>query len=216
MTLTQALIGFAAVAVVLTVIPGIDTTLVLRASLTRGVRHAVSTALGIGLGALIWGAAAALGATALLAASRTAYLVVAAAGTAYLLYLGVNLIVQSLRSGSHTAFTADAPTAVSPWRSFAAGITTNLLNPKVGVFYIATIPQFIPAGMPALEGGLLLAGVHVAISLAWFALIIGAASVARRWLANARAIRIVDRVAGSFLVLFGIKLAFDTRSKFLA
>lgn len=216
MTLAQALIGFAAVAAVLTVIPGIDTTLVLRASLTRGVRHAVSTALGIGLGALIWGAAAALGATALLAASRTAYLIVAAAGTAYLLYLGISLIVHSFRGGSLAGVTAEAPTAVSPWRSFAAGVTTNLLNPKVGIFYIATIPQFIPTGVAPLEGGLLLAGVHVGISLAWFALIIGAASVAKRWLANARAVRIVDRVAGSFLVLFGIKLAIDTRSKLLA
>lgn len=216
MNVVQALLGFAAVAAVLTVIPGIDTTLVLRAALTRGPRHAISTALGVGAGSLAWGAAAALGATALLAASRTAYLVVAAAGTAYLLNLGVNLIVQSFRGGSHELALAETSQAVSPWRSFAAGVSTNLLNPKVGVFYIATIPQFIPAGMPPLEGGLLLAGVHNLIGMVWFALIIGAATVARRWLSNARALRIVDRAAGSFLVIFGIKLAFDTRAKFLA
>ena len=216
MTVTQALLGFAAVAAVLTVIPGIDTTLVLRSALTRGTRHAWSTALGIGVGSLFWGAAAAIGATALLAASRTAYLVVAAAGTVYLLYLGVSLIVQSFRGGSHVVDTAQPSSAVSPWRSFATGVGTNVLNPKIGVFYIATIPQFIPAGMLPLEAGLLLAGVHMLLGLAWFALIIGAARGARRWLSNARAIRVVDRVAGSFLVLFGLKLAFDTRTKFLA
>ncbi|GAA0332848.1 LysE family translocator [Micropruina glycogenica] len=84
---------------------------------------------------------------------------------------------------------------------------TNLLNPKIGAFYLATIPQFVPAGVSPLGMGLLLAGVHDLLAVAWFALIIAGASYARRWLANARALRVVDRVAGVTLVGFGVKLA---------
>ena len=92
-------------------------------------------------------------------------------------------------------------------QAFRQGLVTNLLNPKIGAFYLATIPQFVPAGVSPLGMGLLLAGVHDLLAVAWFALIIAGASYARRWLANARALRVVDRVAGVTLVGFGVKLA---------
>lgn len=210
MTVTQALLGFAAVAAVLTLVPGLDTTLVLRSALVSGRRVAVSTALGVAAGLLAWGAAAAVGAAALLAASRTAYLVVTLAGAAYMAYLGVMLIVRSFRGAGHGAETPAAQ-PVSARRAFATGAWTNVLNPKIGVFYIATIPQFIPPGAPALGMGVLLAVVHVLLTLVWFALIILGAAAARRWLANARALRIVDRVAGTIMIGFGAKLVFAQR-----
>ena len=206
MTFTQALLGFAAVAAVLTVIPGLDTTLVLRSALVRGNGYAVATALGIGTGALIWGAAAAGGAAALLAASEVAYRVVTLGGAVYLVYLGVMLIVKSFRT-HELEVEGTAGEAISKWRGFLTGVWTNLLNPKIGAFYLATIPQFVPAGVSPLGMGLLLAGVHDLLAVAWFALIIAGASYARRWLANARALRVVDRVAGVTLVGFGVKLA---------
>lgn len=206
MTFTQALLGFAAVAAVLTVIPGLDTTLVLRSALVRGNGYAVATALGIGTGALIWGAAAAVGAAALLAASEVAYRVVTLGGAVYLVYLGVMLIVKSFRTHG-LEVEGPAGEAISKWRGFLTGVWTNLLNPKIGAFYLATIPQFVPAGVSPLGMGLLLAGVHDLLAVAWFALIIAGASYARRWLANARALRVVDRVAGVTLVGFGVKLA---------
>lgn len=206
MTFTQALLGFAAVAAVLTVIPGLDTTLVLRSALVRGNGYAVATALGIGTGALIWGAAAAVGAAALLAASEVAYRMVTLGGAVYLVYLGVMLIVKSFRTHG-LEVEGPAGEAISKWRGFLTGVLTNLLNPKIGAFYLATIPQFVPAGVSPLGMGLLLAGVHDLLAVAWFALIIAGASYARRWLANARALRVVDRVAGVTLVGFGVKLA---------
>ncbi|MBK8448043.1 MAG: LysE family translocator [Micropruina sp.] len=207
MTFTQALLGFAAVAAVLTVIPGLDTTLVLRSALVRGGGYAFATALGIGTGALIWGAAAAVGAAALLAASEVAYRLVTLGGAVYLVYLGVMLIVKSFRAHalSVDGDTTDAP--ASRWHGFLTGVWTNLLNPKIGAFYLATIPQFIPAGASPLGMGLLLAGVHDLLAVVWFALIIAGASYARRWLANARALRVIDRIAGVTLVGFGAKLA---------
>jgi threonine/homoserine/homoserine lactone efflux protein len=209
-TIGQAVLGFAAVVAVLTVIPGLDTTLVLRAAVVRGRRLAFATAFGVGTGALVWGAAAAVGAAALLAASEFAYRVVTLAGAAYMIYLGASMIVKSTRR--HQISVDHAPTTpASAWRSFATGLWTNLLNPKIGVFYIATIPQFIPEGVPHLAMGLLLAAVHDVLGLAWFALIIIAAGAMRRWLTRPRALRLVDAVAGTVLVGFGAKLALQHR-----
>lgn len=210
MTVTQALFGFAAVAAVLTLVPGLDTTLVLRSALVGGRRTAAATALGVATGLLVWGAAAAVGAAALLAASRTAYLVVTVAGAAYMALLGVMLIVRSFRVGGH-ATESPAAQPVSARRAFATGAWTNVLNPKIGVFYVATLPQFIPTGTPAVGMGVLLALVHVVLTLTWFALVILGAAAARRWLANARALRIVDRVAGTVMIGFGARLALAQR-----
>lgn len=211
MTISQAVLGFATVAAILTVIPGLDTTLVLRSALVWGRRQAVATAFGIATGALIWGAAAALGAAALLAASHLAYQMVTIGGALYMGYLGISMIVRSFRrtGNGHTAATTTE--SASHWRSFFTGIWTNLLNPKIGVFYIATIPQFIPEGASPLAMGLLLSAVHALMSLVWFAVIIIGANAARRWLAHARALRIIDRFAGTVLIGFGAKLALEHR-----
>lgn len=213
MTVAQALLGFVSVAVLLTITPGLDTTLVLRFSLVRGARHAVASALGVCAGALAWGAAAAVGAAALLAASDIAYRVVTVAGAAYMIWLGGSMIVSSFRRrGAPQTDSIPTPvTAVPVWRAFVTGAWTNLLNPKVGVFYIATIPQFIPEGASHLLMGLGLAGVHCLLSMAWFTIIITGAQFAKRWLAHARALRIIDRVAGGILIAFGARFALEAR-----
>lgn len=210
MTIAEAVLGFAAVAAVLTVIPGLDTTLVLRSALVHGRRTAFATALGVGTGALVWGAAAAVGAATLLAASEVAYRAVTVAGAAYMIVLGVRLTAQSFRRRD-VVVAPDVPAHRSAWRGFLTGAWTNVLNPKIGVFYVATIPQFIPEGTSHLGMGLLLAGVHDLLGLAWFALIIGAAHVARRWLAHPRAARLIDRVAGVVLIGFGGRLLLHQR-----
>lgn len=171
MTIAEALLGFAVVAGLLTIIPGLDTALVLRSSLTRSRSYAVATALGIQVGVVVWGIAAAVGATALLAASEFAYDVLSLAGAA-----------------------------------------TNLLNPKVGVFYLATIPQFVPAGVSPLLMGVLLAGVHVVLGMLWFAgIILGGGALGAR-LRNPGFVRWTDRVTGGVLVGFGVKLALDAHA----
>ncbi len=152
MTIAQALAGFALLAAVLTIIPGLDTALVLRASLTQGRRHAIATALGINSGAFVWGAAAAVGATALLAVSEFAFTVLKLAGAVYLVALGVTMFVKTfLRRQEHGVDLGAAPGSL--WSAFGRGALTNLLNPKVGVFYIAVIPQFIPEGCPRSRWG---------------------------------------------------------------
>lgn len=211
MTLTQALLGFTAVAALITIIPGLDTALVLRASLNGDRRQAFATAVGIALGALVWGVAAAVGASALLAASRYGYKVLTLVGAGYLVWLGIGLVRKVFGPSGGELDAVPAAPRRSTIRCLATGMWTNLLNPKIGVFYLATIPQFIPEGASPLGMGLLLAGIHDVLGLAWFTLIILGASYARRWLASARSSRIIDAVTGSVLVGFGLTLALESR-----
>ncbi|RLZ04153.1 lysine transporter LysE [Kocuria tytonicola] len=211
MTVLDAVLAFAVVAGLLTLVPGLDTALVLRSSLTRTRPYAWATAGGVATGAVVWGIAAAVGVSALLTASEIAYRILTAAGAAYVLWLGLSMIVKSFRAqpleaGSDGKAT---PPPSSAWQGWLTGAGTNLLNPKVGVFYIATIPQFLPEGVSPLLMGALLAGVHGALTMAWFALIILGGGYARRWLADPRALRIIDRITGTVLIGFGAKLVVD-------
>lgn len=210
MTIAQALAGFALLAAVLTIIPGLDTALVLRAALSQGRKHAIATALGINSGAFVWGAAAAVGATALLALSEVAFTALKIAGAVYLVGFGVVMFVRTF-TRQHELGALPEERAGSLWAAYGRGALTNLLNPKVGVFYIAVIPQFIPEGVPALPMGLLLALVHNLESVIWFGAIILATGFARRWLAGERARRWIDRVTGGILVGFGVALALESR-----
>jgi threonine/homoserine/homoserine lactone efflux protein len=205
-------LSFAVVAGLLTLVPGMDTALVLRSSISRSRRFAFATATGISTGAMIWGVAAAVGVSALLAASEIAYRLLTIAGAAYMIWLGLSLLWKSLRHGKAAA----TPAAEAPvtdrnelFTGWLTGTGTNLLNPKVGVFYIATIPQFIPAGESPLLVGVLLAGVHCVLTMAWFTLLIFGTGYASRWLQGARSIRIIDSITGTVLVGFGLKLALE-------
>ncbi|TDD69688.1 LysE family translocator [Jiangella aurantiaca] len=213
MTIAQALLSFSVVAALLTVIPGLDTALVLRAAVSRGRGHAIAAALGIGAGCLAWGVAAAVGASALLVASETAYRVLTLAGAAYLVALGAQLLWTSFRrQGDDDRLPAvDSPDRGSLWVSWLTGLGTNILNPKIGVFYVATIPQFIPDGMSPLLMGILLAVVHNVIGMLWFAFVIAGAGFMVRTLGRSRFARVADRVTGIVLVGFGLRLALQHR-----
>jgi threonine/homoserine/homoserine lactone efflux protein len=113
--------------------------------------------------------------------------------------------------GRHDALEDDLPeTGPSDntlLRSWIRGLATNLLNPKIGVFYMAMLPQFIPENSPHLLMGLVLAGVHDAEGMIWFSALIFSAHLAGRWLRGGAAHRVLDRITGSVLIGFGIKLA---------
>jgi threonine/homoserine/homoserine lactone efflux protein len=208
MTVPQALLSFALVAGLLTIIPGLDTSLVLRSSLVRGRAYAFGAAGGILTGSLIWGVAAATGASALLAASELAYDLLTWAGAAYMIGLGARMIWQSFQpQKAQDAGAVVEPSKRSVGGAWLVGTGTNLLNPKVGVFYLATIPQFIPAGTSPLLMGLLLAAVHCLLGLAWFTIIIFGTGFTARWVRNTRAVRIIDRITGGVMIAFGGKLA---------
>jgi threonine/homoserine/homoserine lactone efflux protein len=212
MDLLHAVLSFALLGALLTITPGLDTALVLRAAVTMGRGPAFATALGINAGALVWGAAAAVGAAALLAASSVAYTVLRIAGAGYMIYLGVKMVRGALRrDGGDVRPGVTAAPVPSFWSTFGRGFLTNLLNPKVGAFYIAVIPQFLPDGASPLGVGLLLALVHDLEGLLWFTLIILGAQAARGFLARSSVRRSVDAGTGVALLGFGLKLGLSSR-----
>ncbi|GGC97467.1 threonine transporter RhtB [Tersicoccus solisilvae] len=213
MTILDAVLAFAVVAGLLTLVPGLDTALVLRSSLTRTRPYAWATALGVATGAMVWGIAAAVGVSALLAASEVAYRALTIAGAGYMLWLGGSMIVRSVRHGRTAPQQLHdqlPPVPTSAGRGWLVGAGTNLLNPKVGVFYLATVPQFLPAGVPPLLMGVILAGVHATLTMTWFGVLIVGGRWARRWLSSPRSLRIIDRITGVVLLGFGGTLAVES------
>lgn len=203
MTTGSALIGFSIVAGLVTITPGLDTALVLRSVLTQGRSHAYATAFGICGGLLLWGVAAAVGVSALLTASTFAYDCLRLIGAAYMVWLGVGLLRAARRGRAADV----APVlATTRWQGFRRGLLTNTLNPKIGAFYVAVLPQFLPEGVSAVSMGALLAAAHVGLSLLWFTTLILAASRMRRLLTRPRAQRALDSGTGLVLVGFGLRL----------
>ena len=201
----ESLLSFAVLAGLLTMVPGIDTTLVLRTAITRGNREAFAALFGINLGVLVWGVAAAVGVSALLLVSEVAFQAVKYAGAAYLLYMGFQLIKNAKQHQTSELEVKDG----SLWAMFARGLTANLLNPKVGVFYMAVLPQFIWAGAQTWLAGILLALVHVVEGVIWLSVIILATNFARGFLNKPKSKTWIDRIAGSALIGFGLKTALE-------
>lgn len=208
MTLAQSLLGFTLLAAVVTVTPGLDTVFVLRQALRGGRRTAFAAAAGIGAGALIWGVAAAAGVAALLVASQIAYTVLRWAGVAFLAFLAFTYLRSAVRGNAPHA-DLGAAAADSPREAFVKGALTDLLNPKVGVFYLTVLPLFLPAGYPPVAVGALLAGVHVLMGMAWFTVVILGAHAFRGFLAGRRGGRAVDGVAGLAMLGFGVALGLE-------
>jgi threonine/homoserine/homoserine lactone efflux protein len=204
-----ALAAFTAAATVFAMTPGADTALVLRTAAADGPRHALAAAIGVCLGCFVWGAGAAFGLTALLAASALAYTILKWIGAAYLAVLGIKMLLRPRDAA------AAADNGALPARrrdAFRRGLLTNLLNPKVGVFYITVLPQFVPHGVVHIGAfSLTLAAIHVTVSLVWFTILISLTVPLGRFLAQTRVVRALDRLTGCIFIAFGARLALDAR-----
>jgi threonine/homoserine/homoserine lactone efflux protein len=197
----------------LTITPGIDTALVLRTSAVEGPRQGMLAGAGIAAGSVIWGVITALGLSALLAVSATAYLVVQLAGAAYLVYLGVGMIWNALSGPEPMAAGELGEISIQSSRAwFFRGLLTNLLNPKVGVFYVSFLPQFIPAGDHVAPLIVLLAIIHAALGLCWFGVLTLATQRLSRVLRRSGVVRGLDGATGTLMVLFGLRMALDRPS----
>jgi threonine/homoserine/homoserine lactone efflux protein len=205
---TTALLGFTFVALLAVLTPGLDTTVTLRHALLGGRGAGAGAVLGIAAGCVLWGAAGALGLAALLAASQTAYRALQLLGAGYLIWLGGSALWRSLRRGRVPV--AEVPTAgAGPGAAFRAGLVTNLLNPKIGAFYLSLLPQFVPAGAPA--WGALLVATHVGIGVLWLGTVVLLASRARRLLLRERVRRWLDRATAGVLLGLGVAIVVDAR-----
>ncbi len=160
MPLADNLLAFTLAASLLTLTPGLDTALILRTAAVEGRAQAWRAALGINAGCLLWGAAVAFGLGALLAVSELAYTLLKYCGAAYLCWLGLNLL---LRPRTALAPTTGEGGTASNW--FLRGLLGNVLNPKIGIFYVSFLPQFIPQGQPLIAWTFGLVAIHVLLSL---------------------------------------------------
>ena len=205
----HALIAFTLAAGLLTITPGLDTALVLRTAAVEGPRRAMLAGAGICLGCLTWGLASAIGLGALLSVSRFAYSALRLAGAVYLIALGVRML---LRAPHRIALGADPRQTDRAGRWFSRGLLTNLLNPKVGIFYVTFLPQFVPAGASVTWFSMLLAGIHATEGILWFALLTMATRPLAGWLDRPRVARTIDQVTGTMLVGFGVGLLLERRA----
>ena len=205
MTTLTTLWSFALVVGLLTLTPGMDTALILRTAAVGAPRRAWGVVLGIQGGTLIWGVLTSAGVTALLTASHVAYEVLRWVGAAYLIWMGLSMIRQARRPASSAEEDVLADNDFLP--GLRRGALTNLLNPKMGAFYVALLPQFIPAGAPTFAYGVLLACVHILLGTAWSALLVVMARRLRRTLRRPRVQQVLDRVIGTVIAGFGVRLA---------
>jgi RhtB (resistance to homoserine/threonine) family protein len=205
------LLAFTAVAALLTVAPGPDTFLVVRNSLRGGRRDGFATALGITSGLYFHALLSAVGVSAVLARSVSAFGVLKVAGALYLAWLGVQSLRAAARPAAAQAAGDPAAAHVPGARSYREGLLTNLLNPKVIVFYLALLPQFISPGDAVVPKALLLAAIHGALGVAWLGLLAWGVDRSRQFFLRPRLRRFMDGLCGAVLVGFGLRLAFAQR-----
>ena len=207
MTIDGSIVAFTGIVAILTILPGADMALVAKVTLLDGRRSAFFTSLGICAGLPVHATASALGLSLILATSAEAFTVVKFAGATYLAYLGIRTIRDSLRPTSEVL--VDAGRTRNAHAALVQGWLTNVLNPKVALFYLTFLPQFISAGDNVLAKSLLLAGIHAVLGLVWLPLYaygihrLGAlVRGARRWL---------ERLSGAALISLGVRLALERR-----
>jgi threonine/homoserine/homoserine lactone efflux protein len=195
----------------LNITPGPDSLYIVGRSATQGWRAGATAAFGIGTGTLVHVFAAAFGLSAILATSVAAFTVVKMLGAAYLLYVGISLLISRAKP---TAESADAPmAAIAPAslkQIFSQGFLTNVLNPKVALFFLAFVPQFIDPAAHNKPLAFVLLGVIFDFNgmlwcnfLAW-----SAATASARLKGNAKLGNILNRACGCLFVGLGIKLVF--------
>ncbi|MET0339050.1 MAG: LysE family translocator [Caulobacter sp.] len=209
MTVIHSLFAFTAAAAVLTATPGLDTAMVLRTAAAEGPRRALLAGLGIGIGCLVWGAAVAVGLGALLAASQAAFTMLKWAGAAYLLWLGVKLLLKPRKAFEMQATEAGKGGGDFTW--MRRGMLTNLLNPKIGVFYVSLLPQFTPEGVAAGPFMFGLAAIHFVLGLIWTLGLIAATRPLAKALRKSAVVATLDRLTGAVFIAFAARLAFDRR-----
>jgi threonine/homoserine/homoserine lactone efflux protein len=226
------LLAFVGLAAALTMLPGSDMALVLRSVVAYGRRAGLVTTLGVCSGLTIHASAAALGISTLLAASATAFTTLKLLGGAYLVFLGARMIVTTWRRGGADPGDSAAgvgreerplastrggavrhagPTGSGDAAAFATGFVTNVLNPKVAVFYLTILPQFVSPGDPVLRTCLLLGGIHIAMGLVWLSAYVWLLGRIAGVLTRPPVRRAVERVTGSLLVGLGLRLAWARR-----
>src|SRR5918999_5136823 len=192
------ILEFVISSLVLIALPGPDQALIMRNALVGGRTAGLRAMLGGASGLTLHASAAALGVSALLATSATAYATLKLVGVAYLLYLGVKMLRSARRPG-------ELEPEARGGRPFMQGFVSNALNPKVALFFLTFVPQFLPDGGSTLPVALALSATFAAIYLAWFTGLVGLVGLATDALRRPRVRAWTERVSGVALLAFGAR-----------
>jgi RhtB (resistance to homoserine/threonine) family protein len=197
---------FVASGLLLNLTPGPDTLYILGRSLAQGRRAGVLSVLGISTGVLIHTAAAAVGLSAILASSPAAFTTLRYAGAAYLIYLGLRLLLS--RAPDHHLETSPNYSP-RPWAIYRQGLLTNLLNPKVALFFLAFLPQFVHPHSPHRGAAFLTLGlVFVLTGTLWcLVLALGAATASRHLRQQPAAAQWLNRISATLFIALGLRVA---------
>jgi threonine/homoserine/homoserine lactone efflux protein len=195
----------------LNVTPGPDTAYIIGRSVELGWRGGAVAALGVSTGCLVHVFAAAIGLSALLAASSAAFTLVKWAGAAYLCFIGVKMLLSRPQAPADVASTARG--AISLRKAFLQGALTNVLNPKVALFFLAFLPQFVAADSPHKTAAFLLLGLIFIFNGTLWCLGVAAvaASAAGRLRQSGHALRWINRALGGLFVYLGVRVAMLAR-----
>ncbi|MFJ5958033.1 LysE family translocator [Paenarthrobacter sp. NPDC092416] len=204
MTLAS-LAAFAGLCLVLSVTPGPDTFLVLRIALNRP-SAGIAAAAGSAGAAIVWAALVGIGLAAILEQSAELFRWLKIAGGLYLLYLGVSSFIKSRKAAKAgvDGSAEEAPLPYSRLSALGAGALSTLLNPKVGLFYLAVVPQFIPHGGDTMGTSLILGVVVAVIAFAYLSMIAVVAFKAMRWLKRPKVSTVVERTSSGIIAGLGI------------
>ena len=196
------LLSFTGVAILVSLVPGPATALVVRSAAVQGRREAFRVVLGNSTGIVCWALASVLGITALVTASEAAFATLKIVGAVVLIYLGI----QALRGGSD-------PDGIRPPRPsrtpYGNGLVTCAANPKLAVFFVALMPQFIPSGGPVLPWTLAMAAILIACDLVYFTLLAWVVSRARHAVVGSRLARRIEQATGAVMIALGVRVALE-------
>ncbi|WP_078431518.1 LysE family translocator [Metabacillus halosaccharovorans] len=186
--------------------PGVDTALITKRTIADGRKNGYKMALGITSGSLVHTFAAAFGLSAILLQSSLAFDIVKYIGAIYLLYLGISSLIK--RQNDHDLQVAPGST-LKRKSAFHQGFLSNVLNPKVAMFFITFLPQFVNAGSDVTVQFITMGVVYTLLSITWFFLYVFFINYLREWLLTEKVQKIMDKATGLVLIGFGLKLAFE-------
>ena len=198
------LAAFVGVGAIVIVVPGQDTALTIRNTLLGGRRAGVFTALGVSTAQAVWALATSLGLAALLAASEPAFVALKLAGAGYLVWLGAHSLLAAWRGTASLRRDGSSVDGLGARTAYRQGVTSNLGNPKMAVFFTSLLPQFGGTSFAALLGlGLLFS----CLTLTWLSLYAVVVSRAGDTLRRGTVRRALDALTGSVLVALGVRVA---------
>jgi len=224
---TGAVVAFTLAGALLVILPGPDTMVVVRSILARGRPTAARTVAGVLTGQVVWVVAAVVGLSALVRASHEGYLALRLAGAVYLVTLGVRALASRATGADYATPTPTPGAGAGPGdgsapdvpgderasrggilgHGFVAGLACDLLNPKVGVFFVTFLPGFVPRGAAVGPVSALLGGIFIVETALYFGVLLALVDRVVRLLSSPTARRRLDRVTGLVLIGFGARLA---------